>query len=155
REVRTPSQHFHWRKPVGPFPLRADAESACPTVPIAAHADAVTNSLASADPEIEPPFCCVDENGSWRVAALKIDHGARNWPRTAVAEIKEGSERTDDVSWLGLLGKGKADPPEIITTARIKVENRVICFLAFVRPITGLAVVSVFPNITTTSSDVE
>src|SRR5712671_302485 len=110
RKVRTPSKHFRWRKPVGPFPLRADAESACPTVPIAAHADAVTNSLASAGHEIEPPFCCVDENGSCRVAALKIDHGARNWPRTAVAEIKEGSERADDVSWLGLLGKGKADP---------------------------------------------
>src|SRR5712672_2037078 len=108
--ARRPDPHFRWRKPVGPFPLRTDAESACPTVPIAAHADAVTNSLASAGHEIEPPFCCVDENGSWRVAALKIDHGARNWPRTAVAEIKEGSERTDDVSWLGLLGKGKADP---------------------------------------------
>src|SRR6266436_300026 len=109
RQVRAPGEHFGWRKPVGPFPFRADAESACPTVPIATHPDSVTNSLASASHEVEPPFCGVDVDGSWRVAALKINNGARNRPRAAAAVIKEGSERTDHVSWLGLLGKGKAD----------------------------------------------
>jgi hypothetical protein len=70
--------------------------------------------LASAGHEIEPPFCGVDVNGSWRVVALKIDEGARNWPRAAAAIIKEGTERTDDVSWLW--AKAKLIPPDTIMT---------------------------------------
>jgi hypothetical protein len=70
--------------------------------------------LASAGHEIEPPFCCVDVNGSWRVVALKIDEGARNWPRGAAAIIKEGTERTDDVFWLW--AKAKLIPLDAIMT---------------------------------------
>src|SRR6476646_6541402 len=106
RQVRTPSKHFRWRKPVGPFPLRTDAESASPTVPIATHANAVTNSLAMVHDEIQPPFACVDVNGSWPVVALKTDNGAGNWPRPVFAVIKE--VRIENVSCL--LSKGECGP---------------------------------------------
>src|SRR5215510_8071200 len=78
RQIGASPEHLHGRRPARPFALGADALDAAPAEAGAPDADAVTQRLAIAEHEIEPPLAGSDHDRARLVVAGEADGRTRN-----------------------------------------------------------------------------